>query len=877
MSCVGITKYLFEKEATMEHIILGIKYESASQNNSYVDPLLLYNSEEPLLHATVSPDSKILYTFNKFNIKSYDLQSFKMINKLKHSFDDNDLVDLTIHCSGKGDYLLVCHNDNATIFLCSTLERITDLDVGLENMFAVMDDEYCHFFDLEGKVKTFFLDGFGLKHEKNLDFWFEHVKMFNNKFLIVFNDETFKIFDKETLNNIPVEFVHDCYDGTSIIDIWCFENRFVIIYTDFLMLLYEYVDNHVKLFSDGIVREVIDKQYLNLNGIFINKDQFLILEAHGNSIFIDFSQNLQLHLLPLAYTLSEISITKDGLVVLLSSMCGPIRVCEISEFFGLWFNFDKIFEVNKLNKFVNVSDFVKMFNVNCFNCKKIFDHIFDQKQFEYALSIDFGPSYNMAMIMVHIMDYCFSEEFVLTSFFDNFSNLMKRLNAGQCSRLVFDNDSTMDTEISLPNISCSLFDLIIKENSYFIRFCDEDFNLWKEYERLPPHTLIHEYDDVVSKIYFINNDNYCCYFDNKQVFHIIDYINGWKIVKQIEFDKIKDFSYKTVKEIKTLPNKDENEIWFLLSDEMFCVDWKQESIVSSLLYDDILTDIEIEEDIKSGKWTDRKITEDCSKVILIRNFVNLLIFNIIEQKIEYIFQKNVANIIFFSETINENEYVASGMNTYIFNTVTNETIMLPTPEMNLQWLDNEKRYLTLFGVMSSFFYIYDMISKTFILCRSFDLLEWNQFICVNSNLYAIEFVKGDENDEDEDDDANINNDTFVSIKEFKSLEESSFVEEHANMIDFNNAKDKTIVEKFLNYLIEKSTEETGIILNFKRLSWFQNDFIRKLLHNGLKINEEEFKYVYEFCWDLVDINESNGGNMVEFIDHDNSESDSGDD
>eukprot|EP00792_Barthelona_sp_PAP020_P008632 TRINITY_DN3233_c3_g2_i1.p1 TRINITY_DN3233_c3_g2~~TRINITY_DN3233_c3_g2_i1.p1 ORF type:complete len:401 (+),score=89.76 TRINITY_DN3233_c3_g2_i1:93-1295(+) len=66
-------------------------------------------------------------------------------------------------------------------------------------------------------------------------------------------------------------------------------------------------------------------------------------------------------------------------------------------------------------------------------------------------------------------------------------------------------------------------------------------------------------------------------------------------------------------------------------------------------------------------------------------------------------------------------------------------------------------------------------------------------------------------------------------------------------------------------LIELSKND-GHVLGILIAMNFNTQIVRQLVTAGIHINEKEFGMIFDTCWDLVDINETNGGNMYTFAD-----------
>eukprot|EP00792_Barthelona_sp_PAP020_P006569 TRINITY_DN3030_c4_g18_i1.p1 TRINITY_DN3030_c4_g18~~TRINITY_DN3030_c4_g18_i1.p1 ORF type:complete len:401 (-),score=77.89 TRINITY_DN3030_c4_g18_i1:203-1405(-) len=67
-------------------------------------------------------------------------------------------------------------------------------------------------------------------------------------------------------------------------------------------------------------------------------------------------------------------------------------------------------------------------------------------------------------------------------------------------------------------------------------------------------------------------------------------------------------------------------------------------------------------------------------------------------------------------------------------------------------------------------------------------------------------------------------------------------------------------------LIELSKDLGGYILSSLVSMCLDLQIIRQLVAAGINMNEEEYNMAINTCWDLIDINEANGGNMHEFRD-----------
>eukprot|EP00792_Barthelona_sp_PAP020_P007027 TRINITY_DN3095_c2_g1_i1.p1 TRINITY_DN3095_c2_g1~~TRINITY_DN3095_c2_g1_i1.p1 ORF type:complete len:442 (-),score=76.38 TRINITY_DN3095_c2_g1_i1:32-1282(-) len=64
----------------------------------------------------------------------------------------------------------------------------------------------------------------------------------------------------------------------------------------------------------------------------------------------------------------------------------------------------------------------------------------------------------------------------------------------------------------------------------------------------------------------------------------------------------------------------------------------------------------------------------------------------------------------------------------------------------------------------------------------------------------------------------------------------------------------------ISELIELSKSDGYVLSHAISVGW-DTSFIRKLVARGIYMNIKEYKMIIDLCWDLVDINESNGGNM----------------
>eukprot|EP00792_Barthelona_sp_PAP020_P006562 TRINITY_DN3030_c4_g12_i1.p1 TRINITY_DN3030_c4_g12~~TRINITY_DN3030_c4_g12_i1.p1 ORF type:complete len:428 (-),score=108.57 TRINITY_DN3030_c4_g12_i1:41-1261(-) len=65
-------------------------------------------------------------------------------------------------------------------------------------------------------------------------------------------------------------------------------------------------------------------------------------------------------------------------------------------------------------------------------------------------------------------------------------------------------------------------------------------------------------------------------------------------------------------------------------------------------------------------------------------------------------------------------------------------------------------------------------------------------------------------------------------------------------------------------LIELSKDDGGVLSNLIALNLKTQD-LRQMVAEGVCMNQKEYNMIVDTCWDLVDINESNGGNMHAFV------------
>eukprot|EP00792_Barthelona_sp_PAP020_P006693 TRINITY_DN3058_c1_g12_i1.p1 TRINITY_DN3058_c1_g12~~TRINITY_DN3058_c1_g12_i1.p1 ORF type:complete len:402 (-),score=98.35 TRINITY_DN3058_c1_g12_i1:331-1536(-) len=77
-------------------------------------------------------------------------------------------------------------------------------------------------------------------------------------------------------------------------------------------------------------------------------------------------------------------------------------------------------------------------------------------------------------------------------------------------------------------------------------------------------------------------------------------------------------------------------------------------------------------------------------------------------------------------------------------------------------------------------------------------------------------------------------------------------------------------------LIELSKNGRNVLSNLFSVC-IDSQMIRQLVSAGVCMNEEEYKMVVDACWDLVDINTNNGGNMYSFMNLQSDASDEDDD
>eukprot|EP00792_Barthelona_sp_PAP020_P014185 TRINITY_DN9862_c0_g1_i1.p1 TRINITY_DN9862_c0_g1~~TRINITY_DN9862_c0_g1_i1.p1 ORF type:complete len:416 (-),score=93.63 TRINITY_DN9862_c0_g1_i1:309-1520(-) len=73
-------------------------------------------------------------------------------------------------------------------------------------------------------------------------------------------------------------------------------------------------------------------------------------------------------------------------------------------------------------------------------------------------------------------------------------------------------------------------------------------------------------------------------------------------------------------------------------------------------------------------------------------------------------------------------------------------------------------------------------------------------------------------------------------------------------------------------IIELSKENDFVLSNILSKNP-NNSIIRKLVAGGIYMNKEDFNLIINECWDLVDLNETNGGNMYKFMNVQSSETD----
>eukprot|EP00792_Barthelona_sp_PAP020_P009071 TRINITY_DN3266_c1_g6_i2.p1 TRINITY_DN3266_c1_g6~~TRINITY_DN3266_c1_g6_i2.p1 ORF type:complete len:402 (-),score=89.32 TRINITY_DN3266_c1_g6_i2:291-1496(-) len=65
-------------------------------------------------------------------------------------------------------------------------------------------------------------------------------------------------------------------------------------------------------------------------------------------------------------------------------------------------------------------------------------------------------------------------------------------------------------------------------------------------------------------------------------------------------------------------------------------------------------------------------------------------------------------------------------------------------------------------------------------------------------------------------------------------------------------------------LIELSKRDATVLSNIIKMN-IDNSVVRQLVSGGIDMSEDEYNIIIDRCWDLVDINEKNGGNMHEFV------------
>eukprot|EP00792_Barthelona_sp_PAP020_P006581 TRINITY_DN3030_c4_g5_i1.p1 TRINITY_DN3030_c4_g5~~TRINITY_DN3030_c4_g5_i1.p1 ORF type:complete len:421 (-),score=88.40 TRINITY_DN3030_c4_g5_i1:337-1566(-) len=75
-------------------------------------------------------------------------------------------------------------------------------------------------------------------------------------------------------------------------------------------------------------------------------------------------------------------------------------------------------------------------------------------------------------------------------------------------------------------------------------------------------------------------------------------------------------------------------------------------------------------------------------------------------------------------------------------------------------------------------------------------------------------------------------------------------------------------------LIELS-KDRGYVLSKLIAMNMDMAIVRKLVSAGICMNEEEYNMIVDTCWELVDLNEANGGNMYSFMNEPHEESDDG--
>eukprot|EP00792_Barthelona_sp_PAP020_P001497 TRINITY_DN12382_c0_g1_i1.p1 TRINITY_DN12382_c0_g1~~TRINITY_DN12382_c0_g1_i1.p1 ORF type:complete len:412 (+),score=102.97 TRINITY_DN12382_c0_g1_i1:138-1238(+) len=84
------------------------------------------------------------------------------------------------------------------------------------------------------------------------------------------------------------------------------------------------------------------------------------------------------------------------------------------------------------------------------------------------------------------------------------------------------------------------------------------------------------------------------------------------------------------------------------------------------------------------------------------------------------------------------------------------------------------------------------------------------------------------------------------------------------------------IPEIYSTLLELS-KPSGNVLSFLLSSYHTMSEVRRLVSAGIHMNQEEYNMIINHCWDLVDLNNVNGGNMHLFVEqNDNSESDDDD-
>eukprot|EP00792_Barthelona_sp_PAP020_P009070 TRINITY_DN3266_c1_g6_i1.p1 TRINITY_DN3266_c1_g6~~TRINITY_DN3266_c1_g6_i1.p1 ORF type:complete len:403 (-),score=98.55 TRINITY_DN3266_c1_g6_i1:291-1499(-) len=71
-------------------------------------------------------------------------------------------------------------------------------------------------------------------------------------------------------------------------------------------------------------------------------------------------------------------------------------------------------------------------------------------------------------------------------------------------------------------------------------------------------------------------------------------------------------------------------------------------------------------------------------------------------------------------------------------------------------------------------------------------------------------------------------------------------------------------DQLLLKLIELSKSDATVLSNIIKMN-IDNSVVRQLVSGGIDMSEDEYNIIIDRCWDLVDINEKNGGNMHEFV------------